>query len=162
MSCMILALGPRSLALYATLCAIDSIKQFFYRFSILLLVSNNSHSRYALCACYAPSWNHLRNETEGLVYLRYYDEVWNFYGVLNYLQALVEKSTIILLLEEKKKRRDGDSGHYLVEILWWSSFPNWMKLQNTRLLFVLKRTISKFSSITNEIELYNIYLANIL
>eukprot|EP01018_Ginkgo_biloba_P001413 Gb_07559 [translate_table: standard] len=35
--------------------------------------------------------------------LRQYDEVWNVYGVLNYLQALVEKSMIIQILEEEKE-----------------------------------------------------------
>lgn len=37
-----------------------------------------------------------------LALLRQYDEVWNAYGVLNYLQALIEKSSIIQILEDEK------------------------------------------------------------
>lgn len=46
----------------------------------------------------------LRNKTDQeLAFLRECDEVWNVYGVLNYLQALVEKSVIIQILEEEKE-----------------------------------------------------------
>uniref|UniRef100_A0A0D6QWN7 Eukaryotic translation initiation factor 3 subunit L n=1 Tax=Araucaria cunninghamii TaxID=56994 RepID=A0A0D6QWN7_ARACU len=45
----------------------------------------------------------LRTKTEQeIALLRQYDEVWNVYGVLNYLQALVEKSMIIQILESEK------------------------------------------------------------
>ncbi|XP_072999471.1 uncharacterized protein [Typha latifolia] len=45
----------------------------------------------------------LKNKTEEeLQLLRQYDQAWNVYGVLNYLQALVEKSMIIQILEREK------------------------------------------------------------
>uniref|UniRef100_A0A1D1Y3Z8 Eukaryotic translation initiation factor 3 subunit L n=1 Tax=Anthurium amnicola TaxID=1678845 RepID=A0A1D1Y3Z8_9ARAE len=43
-----------------------------------------------------------KNE-EDLQLLRQYDQAWNVYGVLNYLQALVEKSMIIQILEREKE-----------------------------------------------------------
>ncbi|KAG0454651.1 hypothetical protein HPP92_023943 [Vanilla planifolia] len=39
---------------------------------------------------------------EELQLLKQYDQAWNVYGVLNYLQALVEKSMIIQILEREK------------------------------------------------------------
>eukprot|EP00252_Welwitschia_mirabilis_P004000 TRINITY_DN1412_c0_g1_i1.p1 TRINITY_DN1412_c0_g1~~TRINITY_DN1412_c0_g1_i1.p1 ORF type:complete len:528 (+),score=66.80 TRINITY_DN1412_c0_g1_i1:200-1783(+) len=46
----------------------------------------------------------LRNKTEQeLQILQECDEVWNIYSVLNFLQALVEKSAIIQILEEEKE-----------------------------------------------------------
>ncbi|KAJ3694538.1 hypothetical protein LUZ60_010018 [Juncus effusus] len=46
----------------------------------------------------------LKNKTEEeLQLLRQYDQAWNVYGVLNYLQALVEKSNIIQILEREKE-----------------------------------------------------------
>ncbi|PKA64735.1 hypothetical protein AXF42_Ash020359 [Apostasia shenzhenica] len=45
----------------------------------------------------------LKTKTEEeLQLLKQYDQAWNVYGVLNYLQALVEKSTIIEILEREK------------------------------------------------------------
>ncbi|KAG6497989.1 eukaryotic translation initiation factor 3 subunit L-like [Zingiber officinale] len=45
----------------------------------------------------------LKNKTEEeLQLLRQYDQAWNVYGVLNYLQALVEKSAIVDILEREK------------------------------------------------------------
>ncbi|KAJ6354541.1 hypothetical protein OIU77_005199 [Salix suchowensis] len=38
-----------------------------------------------------------------LALLRQFDQAWNVYGVLNFLQALVEKSTIIQILEREKE-----------------------------------------------------------
>ncbi|KAJ7556493.1 hypothetical protein O6H91_05G085900 [Diphasiastrum complanatum] len=37
-----------------------------------------------------------------LLLLRQYNEIWNVYGVLNYLQALIDKSMIIQILEQEK------------------------------------------------------------
>ncbi|URE42437.1 hypothetical protein MUK42_14079 [Musa troglodytarum] len=46
----------------------------------------------------------LKNKTEEeLQLLRQYDQAWNVYGVLNYLQALVEKSAITDVLEREKE-----------------------------------------------------------
>ncbi|XP_068652947.1 uncharacterized protein [Aristolochia californica] len=46
----------------------------------------------------------MKNKTEQeIALLRQYDQAWNVYGVLNYLQALVEKSTIVQLLEQEKE-----------------------------------------------------------
>ncbi|KAL0905832.1 hypothetical protein M5K25_024271 [Dendrobium thyrsiflorum] len=46
----------------------------------------------------------LKNKTEEeLQLLKQYDQAWNVYGVLNYLQALVEKSMIIQILEREKE-----------------------------------------------------------
>ncbi|KAG6518188.1 hypothetical protein ZIOFF_021591 [Zingiber officinale] len=46
----------------------------------------------------------LKNKTEEeLQFLRQYDQAWNIYGVLNYLQALVEKSSIVDILEREKE-----------------------------------------------------------
>eukprot|EP00897_Mesotaenium_endlicherianum_P001707 jgi/Mesen1/1564/ME000134S00682 len=38
---------------------------------------------------------------EELALLRQYDQVWNVYGVLNYLQALIEKSQIVRILDDE-------------------------------------------------------------
>ncbi|KAK4730337.1 hypothetical protein R3W88_023325 [Solanum pinnatisectum] len=40
---------------------------------------------------------------EEIALLRQFDQAWNVYGVLNFLQALVEKSTIIQILEREKE-----------------------------------------------------------
>ncbi|XP_055820698.1 uncharacterized protein LOC129889435 [Solanum dulcamara] len=40
---------------------------------------------------------------EEIALLKQYDQAWNVYGVLNFLQALVEKSTIIQILEREKE-----------------------------------------------------------
>ncbi|KAL1212675.1 hypothetical protein V5N11_021234 [Cardamine amara subsp. amara] len=46
----------------------------------------------------------LKNKTEQeLALLRQHDKAWNVYGVLNFLQALVEKSSIIQILEQDKQ-----------------------------------------------------------
>ncbi|KAG9456148.1 hypothetical protein H6P81_000656 [Aristolochia fimbriata] len=46
----------------------------------------------------------MKNKTEQeIALLRQYDQAWNVYGVLNYLQALVEKSMIIQILEQEKE-----------------------------------------------------------
>jgi translation initiation factor 3 subunit L len=46
----------------------------------------------------------LKQKTEHeLAVLRQIDEVWNVVGVLNYLQALIEKSMILQILEEEKE-----------------------------------------------------------
>eukprot|EP00262_Sarcandra_glabra_P018339 TRINITY_DN652_c1_g1_i1.p1 TRINITY_DN652_c1_g1~~TRINITY_DN652_c1_g1_i1.p1 ORF type:complete len:524 (+),score=70.18 TRINITY_DN652_c1_g1_i1:144-1715(+) len=46
----------------------------------------------------------MKSKTEQeIALLRQYDQAWNVYGVLNYLQALVEKSTIIQILEQEKE-----------------------------------------------------------
>ncbi|KAJ6818376.1 uncharacterized protein M6B38_405585 [Iris pallida] len=46
----------------------------------------------------------LKSRTEDeLQLLKQYDQAWNVYGVLNYLQALVEKSQIIQILEREKE-----------------------------------------------------------
>ncbi|RAL38020.1 unnamed protein product [Cuscuta campestris] len=46
----------------------------------------------------------MQNKTEQeIALLKQYDQAWNVYGVLNYLQALVEKSTIIQILEREKE-----------------------------------------------------------
>ncbi|CAI8599830.1 unnamed protein product [Vicia faba] len=42
-----------------------------------------------------------KNEQE-IALLRQFDQAWNVFGVLNFLQALVEKSTIIQILEQEK------------------------------------------------------------
>ncbi|XVE53718.1 hypothetical protein DITRI_Ditri03aG0025000 [Diplodiscus trichospermus] len=45
----------------------------------------------------------MKNKTEQeIALLRQYDQAWNVYGVLNYLQAFVEKSNIIQILEQEK------------------------------------------------------------
>ncbi|CAE6121167.1 unnamed protein product [Arabidopsis arenosa] len=45
----------------------------------------------------------LKNKTEQeIALLRQHDKAWNVYGVLNFLQALVEKSCIIQILEQDK------------------------------------------------------------
>ncbi|XP_077210945.1 uncharacterized protein LOC143846397 [Tasmannia lanceolata] len=49
----------------------------------------------------------MKNKTEQeIALLRQYDKAWNVYGVLNYLQALVEKSTIIQILEQEKEGQE--------------------------------------------------------
>ncbi|KAI9106728.1 hypothetical protein K1719_022454 [Acacia pycnantha] len=46
----------------------------------------------------------MKNKTEHeIAILKQYDKAWNVYGVLNYLQALVEKSSIIQILEREKE-----------------------------------------------------------
>ncbi|XP_073308744.1 uncharacterized protein [Primulina huaijiensis] len=46
----------------------------------------------------------MKNKTEQEIsLLRQHDQAWNVYGVLNYLQALVEKSMIIQILEQEKE-----------------------------------------------------------
>ncbi|XP_047341845.1 eukaryotic translation initiation factor 3 subunit L-like [Impatiens glandulifera] len=46
----------------------------------------------------------MKSKTEQEVeLLKQYDQAWNVYGVLNFLQALVEKSTIIQILEQEKE-----------------------------------------------------------
>ncbi|XP_051129923.1 uncharacterized protein LOC127250602 [Andrographis paniculata] len=46
----------------------------------------------------------MKSKTEQeIALLRQYDQVWNVYGVLNYLQALVEKSSIIQILKQEKE-----------------------------------------------------------
>ncbi|XP_022134618.1 eukaryotic translation initiation factor 3 subunit L [Momordica charantia] len=46
----------------------------------------------------------MKNKTEQeIALLRQYDQAWNVYGVLNYLQAFVEKSSIIQILEQEKE-----------------------------------------------------------
>ncbi|XP_022854939.1 eukaryotic translation initiation factor 3 subunit L-like [Olea europaea var. sylvestris] len=46
----------------------------------------------------------MKSKTEQeIALLRQYDQAWNVYGVLNFLQALVEKSTIIQILEQEKE-----------------------------------------------------------
>ncbi|KAM7465823.1 hypothetical protein LguiB_013385 [Lonicera macranthoides] len=45
----------------------------------------------------------MKNKTEQeIALLRQFDQAWNVYGVLNFLQALVEKSNIIQILEQEK------------------------------------------------------------
>ncbi|KAK3010275.1 hypothetical protein RJ639_011083 [Escallonia herrerae] len=45
----------------------------------------------------------MKTKTEQeIALLRQFDQAWNVYGVLNFLQALVEKSTIIQILEQDK------------------------------------------------------------
>ncbi|CAI0408507.1 unnamed protein product [Linum tenue] len=46
----------------------------------------------------------MKNKTEQeIALLRQFDQAWNVYGVLNFLQALVEKSAIIHILEQEKE-----------------------------------------------------------
>ncbi|PRQ27489.1 putative translation initiation factor 3 complex subunit L [Rosa chinensis] len=46
----------------------------------------------------------MKNKTEQeIALLRQFDQAWNVYGVLNFLQALVEKSAIIQILEHEKE-----------------------------------------------------------
>ncbi|XXG45790.1 hypothetical protein AAC387_Pa02g0778 [Persea americana] len=46
----------------------------------------------------------MKNKTEEeIALLRQFPQAWNVYGVLNYLQALVEKSSIIQILEQEKE-----------------------------------------------------------
>ncbi|KAL0890687.1 hypothetical protein Bca101_014670 [Brassica carinata] len=46
----------------------------------------------------------MKNKTEQeIALLKQNDKAWNVYGVLNFLQALVEKSTIIQILEQEKE-----------------------------------------------------------
>ncbi|KAE8700414.1 RNA polymerase I-associated factor PAF67 isoform 2 [Hibiscus syriacus] len=46
----------------------------------------------------------MKNKTEQeIALLRQFDQAWNVYGVLNYLQAFVEKSNIIQILEQEKE-----------------------------------------------------------
>ncbi|XP_011026651.1 PREDICTED: eukaryotic translation initiation factor 3 subunit L-like [Populus euphratica] len=46
----------------------------------------------------------MKNKTEQeIALLRQFDQAWNVYGVLNFLQALVEKSMIIQILEREKE-----------------------------------------------------------
>ncbi|KAF5743988.1 eukaryotic translation initiation factor 3 subunit L-like [Tripterygium wilfordii] len=46
----------------------------------------------------------MKNKTEQeIALLKQHDQAWNVYGVLNFLQALVEKSTIIQILEQEKE-----------------------------------------------------------
>ncbi|KAJ6330137.1 hypothetical protein OIU76_008878 [Salix suchowensis] len=46
----------------------------------------------------------MKNKTEQeIALLRQFDQAWNVYGVLNFLQALVEKSSIIQILEHEKE-----------------------------------------------------------
>ncbi|KAI5354659.1 hypothetical protein L3X38_007554 [Prunus dulcis] len=46
----------------------------------------------------------MKNKTEQeIALLRQFDQAWNVYGVLNFLQALVEKSMIIQILEHEKE-----------------------------------------------------------
>ncbi|KAL6215591.1 hypothetical protein ACLB2K_015020 [Fragaria x ananassa] len=46
----------------------------------------------------------MKNKTEQeIALLRQFDQAWNVYGVLNFLQALVEKSAIIQILEQEKE-----------------------------------------------------------
>ncbi|KAM1089123.1 hypothetical protein TB1_016170 [Malus domestica] len=46
----------------------------------------------------------MKNKTEQeIALLRQFDQAWNVYGVLNFLQALVEKSMIIQILEQEKE-----------------------------------------------------------
>ncbi|GER32521.1 eukaryotic translation initiation factor 3subunit L [Striga asiatica] len=46
----------------------------------------------------------MKTKTEQeIALLRQFDQAWNVYGVLNYLQALVEKSKIIQILEQEKE-----------------------------------------------------------
>ncbi|KAK6912715.1 Translation initiation factor 3 complex subunit L [Dillenia turbinata] len=46
----------------------------------------------------------MKNKTEQeIVLLKQFDQAWNVYGVLNFLQALVEKSQIIHILEQEKE-----------------------------------------------------------
>ncbi|KAL6536260.1 hypothetical protein OROGR_012832 [Orobanche gracilis] len=46
----------------------------------------------------------MKSKTEQeIALLRQFDQAWNVYGVLNYLQALMEKSTIIQILEHEKE-----------------------------------------------------------
>ncbi|ONK80237.1 uncharacterized protein A4U43_C01F15420 [Asparagus officinalis] len=46
---------------------------------------------------------------EELQLLKQFDQAWNVYGVLNYLQALVEKSQIVQILEREKEGDEGGS-----------------------------------------------------
>ncbi|KAL7598186.1 hypothetical protein Lser_V15G22040 [Lactuca serriola] len=46
----------------------------------------------------------MKNKTEQeIALLRQHDQAWNVYGVLNFLQALMEKSSIIHILEQEKE-----------------------------------------------------------
>ncbi|KAI3877731.1 hypothetical protein MKW98_020212 [Papaver atlanticum] len=46
----------------------------------------------------------MKNKTEQeIALLKQFDQAWNVYGVLNFLQALVEKSMIIQILEQEKE-----------------------------------------------------------
>ncbi|KAJ9546777.1 hypothetical protein OSB04_019320 [Centaurea solstitialis] len=46
----------------------------------------------------------MKNKTEQeIALLRQHDQAWNVYGVLNFLQALMEKSSIIQILEQEKE-----------------------------------------------------------
>ncbi|RZC06417.1 Eukaryotic translation initiation factor 3 subunit L isoform C [Glycine soja] len=46
----------------------------------------------------------MKNKTEQeIALLRQFDQAWNVFGVLNFLQALVEKSAIIQILEQEKE-----------------------------------------------------------
>ncbi|XP_047306769.1 eukaryotic translation initiation factor 3 subunit L [Impatiens glandulifera] len=46
----------------------------------------------------------MKSKTEQeITLLKQHDQAWNVYGVLNYLQALVEKSSIIQILEQEKE-----------------------------------------------------------
>ncbi|XP_071693019.1 uncharacterized protein, partial [Rutidosis leptorrhynchoides] len=46
----------------------------------------------------------MKNKTEQeIALLRQHDKAWNVYGVLNFLQALMEKSSIITILEQEKE-----------------------------------------------------------
>ncbi|KAI3499946.1 hypothetical protein L1887_35760 [Cichorium endivia] len=46
----------------------------------------------------------MKNKTEQeIALLRQHDQAWNVYGVLNFMQALMEKSSIIQILEQEKE-----------------------------------------------------------
>ncbi|KAK1284873.1 hypothetical protein QJS10_CPB20g00680 [Acorus calamus] len=65
----------------------DMVDEFVYQFQ--------SHCQYRA---------KLKNKSEEeMQLLRQYDQAWNVYGVLNYLQALMEKSQIIQILEREKE-----------------------------------------------------------
>ncbi|KAB2629602.1 eukaryotic translation initiation factor 3 subunit L-like [Pyrus ussuriensis x Pyrus communis] len=65
----------------------DMVDEFVYQFQ-------------SFCQYRAKMKN--KNEQE-IALLRQFDQAWNVYGVLNFLQALVEKSMIIQILEQEKE-----------------------------------------------------------
>ncbi|KAF7830130.1 Eukaryotic translation initiation factor 3 subunit L [Senna tora] len=80
----------------------------------------------------------MKNKTEQEIeLLKQYDQAWNVYGVLNFLQALVEKSTIIQILEREKEgleqftATDGydyDGGSNVLKVLGYFSMVGLLRV----------------------------------
>ncbi|KAK4775043.1 hypothetical protein SAY86_009978 [Trapa natans] len=80
----------------------------------------------------------MKNKTEQeIALLGQYDKAWNVYGVLNYLQALVEKSAIIQILDREKEgleqftANDGydyDGGSNVLKVLGYFSMVGLLRV----------------------------------